>query len=246
MYEDFLSRIRITSYWYDLRKLTSDKVPKEKKKNMADDYHVENVSWMSTSDEGTDNEMDRLIANSRHIRHNVLVTPLTNNGVVRTRSMVENGVRLTSFPISKGEQVLDFSKDYKYTATYIKGTQSVNNITGDPLSINIYNIKSRLLVYKLKTRRNARLAASFEVSHLRFCYDARYLAMAGVETIKEDGEDITKVVFEVWYIEDEQSIYCTDEVVNAENVTYKTIRPFVARGEIEMDQTRTKCLKGFT
>jgi hypothetical protein len=153
------------SYWFDLTELSSTgKLLRESVVN--DEFHIKNVSWMATGEDGTDNEMKRLMTYSRHIRQNVLVTPFTNGNIVRVWSMIEDGIRLTSFPIAEKEHVMAFSKDYKYTASYLKGTRSLTNSKGTTVTINIYNVKSGLLVYKLKPRHQEDCYSSFEISHI--------------------------------------------------------------------------------
>lgn len=186
---------------------------------------IENAAWLDISDPQND-EMKRLVTFTRHIRHNILTTPF-NGGVVRIWSIVEDGTRLTSFSAPK-QHVMAFSKNYKYTAAYVENTRSVN----------IYNVKSGLLVYRLHSRETSD-ASKFIVSHIRFCYDGRYVAMCGWE-----GND---VVFEIWYVEAETSIYrrvekkVTEPVGNREGRLTKAVQPFVTRG-IKNGQ---KTLKGY-
>lgn len=196
--------------------------------------YIENASWTDVSNpqksrNNINVEIRRIITFSRHIRHNVLLTPFAGS-IVRVWSMIEDGVRLTSFS-APNQHVMAFSKHYKYTATYIEGTRA----------INIYNVKSGLLVYQLGSQ-TVDSSVTFEVSHIRFCYDGRYIAMSGWE-----GEN---VVFEVWYIEAEELIYRTTVPLatkqNSElykgNRLLKVVQPFVMRG---VKKNGDKCLKGF-
>lgn len=191
---------------------------------------IQNSSWVDIKRDEENQDLRRVITFTRHIRHNILTTPF-RGGIFRAWSIVEDGVRLTSFS-AKNQHVMAFSKDYKYAAAYIEGTRS----------INIYNVKSGLLVYQLKSQAE-NSATAFEVSHVRFCYDGRYLAMSGWEE--------NNVVFEVWYIEAEESIYRTNEKLSTrlksasysnENRLLKLVQPFVTRGFTADGQ---KCLKGF-
>ncbi|GAA5803910.1 hypothetical protein HPULCUR_009395 [Helicostylum pulchrum] len=190
--------------------------------------YVDNTSWFNMPRSDKTSNIETLVTFSRHIRHNILTTPFTGNGVVRIWSILENGVRLTSFPALK-QHVMAFSKNYKYAAAYVE----------DSRSVNVYNVKSGLLVYRLKSRDKSD-ATAFKVSHIRFCYDARYVAMSGLEG---DAE----VSFEVWYVEAERSIYRTVEKITKQLGTegeidnQRRVEPFVRRGMKE----NKKCLKGY-
>lgn len=198
-----------------------------------DETYFQNVSWADFDKAEITQEMKIIIQLSRHIRHNILSTKFIG-GITRVWS-IEDGVRLTSFS-AKNQNVAAFSKNYKYAATFVKATRS----------INIYNVKSGLLVYCLKSQQD--LNKEFEVSHIRFCYDGRYVAMSGLQ-----GDN---VVFEVWYVEAEKSIYLTnDGLIKTVKPSYRTavddeskegyqiknIQPFVVRTTIRNNE---KCLMG--
>jgi hypothetical protein len=248
-YDNFSSSSadKVPSYWFDLSLLSS--TGEVLRESVVNDWsYIKTAPWMSTGKDGADNEMRRLMTYSRHIRNNVLVTPFTNGGTVRVWSMIDNGVRLTSFPVDEQEHVMAFSKDYKYAASYIQGTRSVFDTEGSTLTINTYNVKIGLLVNKLKSRRQEELASSFEVSHIRFCYEARYLGMAGVETtVEKNGNKMTRVVFEVWYIEPEQSIFYKSEIIYPKDADYKSFSPFVTQSYTNNENGNVKncCLVGF-
>lgn len=230
VYDNF-PKNKAVSFLFDLHPfISSDKYLHEGVEDH--ESYIQNTSWVDIRNDEENQDMRRVITFTRHIRHNILTTPF-RGGIVRVWSIVEDGVRLTSFS-ALNQHVMAFSKNYKYTAAYIEGTRSVN----------IYNVKSGLLVYQLKSRaENSK--TPFEVSHIRFCYDGRYLAMSGWEE--------NNVVFEVWYIEAEESIYrtTTTEILStrpksdsysSENKLLKIVQPFVMRG---LNDDNKKCLKGF-
>ncbi|KAI7895161.1 uncharacterized protein EV154DRAFT_496092 [Mucor mucedo] len=238
VYDNFPNNISI-SFLFDLHPfITANGLAHENAQGHKS--YIENAPWIDinkpevadSSSLRTDIHEDtkRIITFSRHIRHNVLVTPFID-GIVRVWSMIEDGVRLTSFS-ALNQHVMAFSKHYKYTAAYVEGTRA----------INIYNVKSGLLVYQLKSRA-VDLSASFEVAHIRFCYDGRYIAMSGWE-----GD---QVVFVVWYIEAEELIYRTtvslttkpnSDLYSRDRRLLKVVQPFVTRG---VNSNGDKCLKGF-
>ncbi|GAA5803912.1 hypothetical protein HPULCUR_009397 [Helicostylum pulchrum] len=184
--------------------------------------YIRNSPWLDMK--GENDEIKKLITITRHIKHNLITTPFSG-GIVRTWSIKENGVRLTSFE-AKGQHIMAFSKDYKFTAAYVESNGS----------INVYNVKSGLLMYRLKSQKDDS-ATNFEVSHIRFCYGGRYVAMSGWED--------DKVVFEIWYLEAERSIYRKSEEVGKRSYDSKQIKvfePFVKR---VYNTGEEKCLVGF-
>ncbi|GAA5812182.1 hypothetical protein MFLAVUS_005632 [Mucor flavus] len=188
---------------------------------------IKNASWANiyirkfgTRDS---NNINTVITFTRHIRHNTLITPFTGESIVRIWSILDEGARFCSFP-AKNQHIMALSTGYTYAAAYVNNTRS----------INIYNVKSGLLVYRLKSREMSD-AATFRVSHIRFCYDARYVAMSGLE-----GD--SKVSFEVWCLEAERSIYRVTEIFVPNNIAnLRRVEPFVTR---ELKKNR-KCLKGY-
>ncbi len=138
-------------------------------------YHqesfIENITWANSKIKEYSPEMKNIITLSRHIRDNVVVIPfeeVDGNVVVCAWSIVDDGFRLTSFS-APGEHIIAFSKDLKYAATMADGIRSVN----------IFNVKSGLLVYTLKSRHPKFKGSSyFEISHARFCCDSIYFALS--------------------------------------------------------------------
>lgn len=232
VYDNFPKNESI-SFLFDLHPFVStDDLLHERVQNYSP--YIDNTPWIDINkpnplSDNISDDIERIITFSRHIRHNVLTTPFIG-GIVRVWSILKNGERLTSFSAPK-QHVMAFSKHYKYTAAYIEGTRSVN----------IYNVKSGLLVYHLESQAE-QSSTPFQVAHIRFCYDGRYLAMSGWE-----GDS---VIFEVWYIEAEESIYRTTEPLTTKPNSklykgkrlLKTVQPFVMRG---ITADGKKCLKGF-
>lgn len=225
IYDNFPESESVT-FMFDLRPFRSTATLFQQTIENQESF-IQNASWLDISKTEDDNDMRRLITLTRHIRHNLLTTPF-NGGIVRIWSIIEDGTRLTSFP-APNQHVMAFSKNYKYTAAYVENTRS----------INIYNVKSGLLVYQLNSRETENIS-DFTVSHIRFCYDGRYVAMAGWEK--------NNVVFEVWYVEAEKSVYRTVEALVTRPASYrkgermiKVVQPFVSR----RIKDRKKCLKGY-
>lgn len=183
--------------------------------------YIKNSSWLDIK--GSDDDIKKLITFTRHVRHNIITTPF-KAGVVRTWSIREKGVRLTSFSALE-QHIMAFSKNYKYTAAYAEDTGLVN----------IYNVKSGLLVYQLKSPEIR--SEDFEISHIRFCYGGRYVAMSGWA-----GEN---VIFKIWHLESERSIYRVCKEVGQRTygeVKLKVFEPFVTR---RYNSSNKKCLMGF-
>ncbi|KAI7892963.1 uncharacterized protein EV154DRAFT_561880 [Mucor mucedo] len=224
VYEDFPSK-KYVSYLLDLSLFYSVEYCREA--FAIDSSFIETVTWVDYDNNNIPSDMEAIIQISRHARHNLLTTHF-RGGIARVWSL-QDGVRLTSFPAPK-QSIVAFSKNCKYTATFVALTKSVK----------IYNVKSGLLVYQLKSQKG--FSESFTLTHVRFCYDGRYIAMSGLQD--------NCVVFEVWYVEAEKSIYRIERpLVHPEsNVrrhgntpTGKIIQPFVVRGTNENNE---KCLKG--
>lgn len=184
----------------------------------ATDYTLQpHWAWTSENLEtirGSD--IKDIIILSRHMRHNVLITPYKKRAHVW--SITENGVRLTSILKKENEEIMAFSDDYKFLATY------VNNIERE---VNIYNVKSGMLLYTLKPRRQVQKSRTFEATYIRFCPDGRYLVIAGMEKNNVGEEAEEKVEFEVWHVESEQSIYSNSISTRLSCENSKTFSPFV-------------------
>ncbi|KAI7892962.1 uncharacterized protein EV154DRAFT_503473 [Mucor mucedo] len=224
VYEDFPNK-KSVSYLFDLSLFCSGEVYREGFE--IDSSFIKSVTWVYYDNNNIPSDMEDIIQISRHVRHNLLTTHF-RGGIARVWSL-QNGVRLTSFSAPK-QSIVAFSKNCKYTATFVALTKSVK----------IYNVNSGLLVYQLKSQKG--FSESFALTHIRFCYDGRYIAMSGLQD--------NCVVFEVWYVEAEKSIYRIERpLVHPEsNVrkhgntsTGKRIQPFVVRGTNENNE---KCLKG--
>ncbi|KAI8087451.1 hypothetical protein BDF21DRAFT_491903 [Thamnidium elegans] len=196
------------------------------------DSYIKTVSWANMSylsfDYDNIKDAENIIMFTRHIRHNILITPFEDTCAVRIWSLSEEGSRLCSFP-ARYQHVMALSTGHAYAAAYVENSRLVN----------IYNIKSGLLVYCLRSSEKSD-ARTFKVSHIRFCYDARYVAMSGLENDNE-------VVFEVWHLESERSIYrTTAKIVKQEGAeemisTLRRVEPFVTRDL----RNNEKCLKGY-
>lgn len=219
IYTEF-PKITSASYLFDLAPFNSrDNQQHEEFQN--DDLFIQNASWVDIEKIEKNQDMKRIMLLTRHIRHGILTTHFVG-GIARVWSIEEDGVRFTSFP-ALGQNIMAFSKNYKYTAAYVNLTKS----------INIYNVKSGLLVYSLKSQKDSK---RFEISHIRFCYDGRYIAMSGL--------DDNDVVFEVWYVEAEKSIYrtATKRIITASYLPQsKIVQPFIMRG---VNSKKEKCLMG--
>jgi hypothetical protein len=163
-----------------------------------------------------------IITISRHIRHNILITPYKTKAQVW--SLTEKGVRLTSILKEKNEEIMAFSSNYKFLATFVE-VERENGDTRDTREVNVYNVKSGLFLYKLIPKRPVSNGRKFEVSYVRFCSNERYLVMVGLE--KSDDEYYEQVDFEAWHIESEQSIYSDSKSCKISLCGNKTFAPFV-------------------
>ncbi|KAG2206944.1 hypothetical protein INT47_008413 [Mucor saturninus] len=224
VYEDFPNK-KSVSYLFDLSLFCSGEEYREG--FVIDSGFIKTVTWVDYDNNNIPADMDSIIQISRHARHNLLTTHF-KGGIVRVWSL-QNGVRLTSFPAPE-QSIVAFSKNCKYTATFVALTKSVK----------IYNVKSGLLVYQLKSQKG--FSESFTLTHIRFCYDGRYIAMSGLQD--------NCVVFEVWYVEAEKSIYRIERPLahpeinvgrHGNTPTEKRIQPFVVRAT---NEKKEKCLKG--
>ncbi|KAG2237109.1 hypothetical protein INT48_004611 [Thamnidium elegans] len=194
--------------------------------------YINSASWASLSYHMFDHDniidAEDIIMFTRHIRHNILITPFDDHGVVRIWSILDECARFSSFPATC-QHIMALSKCYSYAAAYIENSRS----------INIYSIKSGLRAYRLESSEKSN-AQNFKVSHIRFCYEARYVAMSRLENDNE-------VVFEVWHLESERSIYrTTAKIVKQEGTkdmiaALKRVEPFVTRDL----KNNEKCLKGY-
>ncbi|KAI7892975.1 uncharacterized protein EV154DRAFT_584756 [Mucor mucedo] len=230
IYDEFPNNIRLPSYLFDSEKLKSHL----REGLLENKAYIETASWFDAEGQTLPVVVEQLILISRHIRHNVIVTHFSTRPIVRVWS-IEDGVRLTSF-VAPNQHIMAFSKNYKYTAA----------CNPTDRSINIYNVKSGLLVYQLKSNYTPKEDNPIMVSHLRFCYDGRYISVSGIEN--------NSVFFEVWYVEAEKLVYrktvhnyqkipacqVLQHGRNAPNV-FKFVQPFVMR---ENDANGNKYLKG--
>lgn len=230
VYDNFPNNTKLPSYLFDSRKLELH----IKEGLNEDKIYIDTASWFDTDGRVVTSEVQQMLLITRHIRHNVLVTHFFTRGIVRIWS-IEDGVRLTSF-VAPDQHILAFSKNYKYTAAYNSSERSVN----------VYNVKSGLLVYQLKSSLTTEEVKDITVYHIRFCYDGRYISVSGTE-----GDS---VFFEVWYVEAEKLVYRktvnTFEKIPPCKVSHddqvipnssKFVRPFVMRVN---DDNQNKYLKG--
>jgi hypothetical protein len=241
VYENFSpSTTKRPTYWFDLSCFHGFKFANMEEYVMVDDSYIKNAPWMCTGNDLICTELELIMTFSRHIQQNVLTTPVSH-GVARVWSMTEEGNLLISVTTDRGEHLMAFSKDYESAATYSLS----NNVPN--LSINIYNAKSGLRDYKL-IRQQDSVRSYLVVSDMRFCFGAKYIAMAGIETLIRYKEyKRVQVVFEVWHIETQKSIYYKKIDINTEDIAqHKIIQPFLTRGQKEDHDGRIiKCLKGF-
>ncbi|CEP15173.1 hypothetical protein [Parasitella parasitica] len=167
-----------------------------------------------------------IIRISKHIRHNVLTTTY-HDQVSRVWSITEDGVRLTSFHSMSREEIMAFSLDYKYLATFVEKNKS----------INIYNVKSGLVVSRLKQKEDARTELvddekpnDFQL-YVCFCHKSQYLAMVSIVRLKKTDSANTNnalITFEVWNIAPEKSVYYDTEEIEIDwDMQNKFIQPFV-------------------
>lgn len=219
------------SHWFDLRPLgSSNRIAQDRVVNQ--NSFIKNATWVSSKGGREDNEMKRVMTYSRHVRNNVLTTPFSG-GIVRVWSVIDDGVRLASFRVQDKEHAMAFSNDNKYIATYVEGRAA--------RTVNIYQVKSGLLIYTLVSQKKESVNAQLEVTHLRFCFDDHYLIMSALE--RSPSGVAKKVVFELWYIKAEKSIYLMEKPISISGVSseHKYIQPFVTRGTNHADE---KCLYG--
>ncbi|KAI8641625.1 hypothetical protein BD408DRAFT_444199 [Parasitella parasitica] len=167
-----------------------------------------------------------IIRLSKHIRHNVLTTTY-HDQVSRVWSITEDGVRLTSFHSLSREEIMAFSLDYKYLATFVEKDKS----------INIYNVKSGLVISRLKQKEgerpelvDERMPNDFQL-YVCFCHKSQYLAMVSIVRLKKTDTESTSnalITFQVWNIAPEKSVYYdTEEIVVDWEMQNKFIQPFV-------------------
>lgn len=205
------------THWYNLRSFgATPKIPyREQLHTLTYMLHLPYTSYSLVKDQSPEKtEIKHVIAMSKHIRHNVLITSQKNRAQVW--SITENGVRLTAILKKENEQIMAFSQNYKFLATF----------DNDERCVNIYNIKSGLRVYKLKPKNKVDQDTTFKVTYIRFCKYAYYVVMTGIETNKDES---SKVTFEAWHVQSEQTIYFKEEEIYKHRVNdfNKTFQPFV-------------------
>lgn len=189
-----------------------------------DDMHTQNSSWVCTQGLRDNIEMKRIMSLSRHIQHGTITTHFTD-GLSRLWSLTENGTLITAFH-ALHENIMMISRSSNYVATVPTDNTHI---------INIYNVKSGLRIYQLRSQAEENFNMEFTVSHIDFFYNDRYVAMTYFE-----GDH---VVFEVWYMEAEKSIYRISKPIDMTSFSLpsKWIQPFVTCQVNEEDQL---CLKG--
>ncbi|KAF1800675.1 hypothetical protein FB192DRAFT_1120338 [Mucor lusitanicus] len=173
-------------------------------------------------------DLKDIIRISKHIRHNVLTTTY-HDYVSRVWSITEDGVRLTSFHSLSMEEIMAFSLDYKYLATFVEKDRSVN----------VYNVKSGLVVSRLKQDDAAQANTpvveddsnhDFQI-YVCFCHKSQYLAMVSISKLKETNSDTGNnalISFQVWNIMPEKSVYYATEEIRVDwDMQNKCIQPFV-------------------
>ncbi|KAL7310470.1 hypothetical protein PS15m_009966 [Mucor circinelloides] len=171
-------------------------------------------------------DLKDIIRMSKHIRHNVLTTTY-HDYVSRVWSITEDGVRLTSFHSRSMEEIMAFSLDYKYLATFVKKDKS----------INVYNVKSGLVVSRLKQEDTVQSRAvdddsddNFQI-YVCFCHKSQYLAMVSIGKLKEpdmNNGNNALITFQVWNIMPEKSVYYAAEEIHIDwDMKDKFIQPFV-------------------
>ncbi|KAG1082899.1 hypothetical protein G6F42_022404 [Rhizopus arrhizus] len=171
-------------------------------------------------------DLKDIIRISKHIRHNVLTTTY-HDYVSRVWSITEDGVRLTSFHSRSMEEIMAFSLDYKYLATFVEKDKS----------INVYNVKSGLVVSRLKQDDTVQSRAvdndsddNFQI-YVCFCHKSQYLAMVSIGKLKEpdiNNGNNALITFQVWNIMPEKSVYYAAEEIHIDwDMKDKFIQPFV-------------------
>ncbi|KAG2229373.1 hypothetical protein INT48_000910 [Thamnidium elegans] len=181
------------------------------------DSYIKNSSWLNLQKENDD--IKKLITFTKHIRQNILIMPYD---AIRIWSLSEKCILQSSIN-AEGQHIMAFSKsdndaaaDYKIENNTLAATYSESDQV-----VNVYNVKNGLIVYSLKVQRG-NFGGTFRISHMYFCLDNRYLAISGMEG--------NTVIFEVWYLYSEKSIYnaSRDMGETSDNlIQSKAFEPFI-------------------
>ncbi|KAL9539788.1 hypothetical protein PS6_011050 [Mucor atramentarius] len=230
-------------HWFDLRPLTSTKTNTHNREGFDGSEPVINTSWAnfqycSNTIKRSSSEARNIIKVSKLIRHNVITTPYSN--ICRAWSLIEDGVRLTSFHSEDTEEILAFSESYKYFATSVKE----NN------SIRVYTVKSGIVISRLvpvledqvkATLVNNGITSDYRINYAHFCKNDQYLMVISIDKLKDndDNRNNALIVSEVWDIVAEKSIYQKldhitvrwEEDMDCGNVKY--MQPFVIENSVD-------------
>jgi hypothetical protein len=103
-------------------------------------------------------EMLKVITLFRHIRNNRIIT-LYVARTVRAWSIANDGIRLTSL-FAPNEHIIAFSKDDSYVATFTDGFRA----------LKVYNVKSGLLIYNMKSTQCNEKNTRFDMLHITLGY----------------------------------------------------------------------------
>ncbi|KAL9557249.1 hypothetical protein MBANPS3_001480 [Mucor bainieri] len=216
-------------HWFNLHSLTASKGTTAHESIIGLESLIK-TSYVHFDPENIHSAADLkdIIRISKHIRHNVLTTTY-HDYVSRVWSITEDGVRLTSFHSQSMEEIMAFSLDYKFLATFVEKDRS----------IHVYNVKSGLVVSRLKQEDNVAQQPrtvdddsnnDFQI-YVCFCHKSQYLAMVSIRRLKDtdsNSEINALVTFQVWNIMPEKSVYYATEEIRVDwNMQDKCIQPFV-------------------
>ncbi|KAL0145079.1 hypothetical protein V8B55DRAFT_1442683 [Mucor lusitanicus] len=230
-------------HWFDLRALTSTKTGTYNREGFDGSEPVINTPWANFKKcaaiiKKSFSAARNIIKISKLIRHNVITTPYSN--IFRAWSLIEDGVRLTSFHSEDTEEILAFSDNYKYFSTSVKE----NN------SIRVYTVKSGIVISRLvsalkddiKTALvNEGKSSDYRINHAHFCQKGQYLVVISIEKLAqiEASGNNAIIIFEVWDIFAEKSIYQDIDYITVKweedmaQGDFKYMQPFVYENPVD-------------
>lgn len=190
---------------------------------------VVNTSWANFK--GLNNSYEaakKIIHISKLIQHNVL-TVTYKYSVARVWSISEDGARVMSFKCKESEELMAFSRDYKFVATFIRKDKH----------IVVYNVKSGIAISKMTglfesaSKELLENHTEYRMNYAYFCAEGRYLVVVAIDKLSvQIAGNNAMITFEVWDISAAKSVYQQKREIKViwsteSNNSTKFIQPFV-------------------
>ncbi|GAN02897.1 hypothetical protein MAM1_0030c02347 [Mucor ambiguus] len=222
--------------WFDLDPIFEDLHHPGSPNSLEPAFLTSKSSMINTPDHQQVASASNILQITKLIQHNMIVATYKFEGT-RIWALDRNGIRITSFnsPRPVNGNILNVSSDKKLAASFVKST----------LSINVYHVKTGLQAFQLKSllgnefrnslnydKRIVKLDESSNIAlinYIQFCSRTQYLFHISVYELKfDEGSNNAMIIFEVWNIEAEMSIYVKTEKIRVDwQAKNSMIEPFV-------------------